>query len=164
MQLVNCRVRVTLTDGRTMLGQLLAFDKHMNLVLADCEEFRLTKKQKSTPSPKTSSDSTLGQMRRTLGMILLRGETIVSMIPESGPPPAGGNKARIPASRQMAPPTMTGRPPMGVPPPGAPPSGLAGPVPGMYGGVPGGMPMYPPPGAPMHGMPPGYPYPPPPQQ
>lgn len=155
MQMVNCRVRVTLTDGRVMLGQLLAYDKHMNLVLADCEEFRLTKKQKQKTG--STSSAALGEMRRTLGMILLRGETIVSLIPESGPPPAGGNKARVPASKQMAPPPMAGRPPMMgvVPPPGAPPVGLAGPLPGMYGMPP---PMYPPPGM----APPGYPpYPPP---
>jgi small nuclear ribonucleoprotein B and B' len=143
-----------------MLGQLLAFDKHMNLVLTDCEEFRLTKKQKQA-KPDASSAG-LGGMRRTLGMLVLRGETIVSLIPESGPPPAGGNKARVPAARQMAPPTMAGRPPMGmpgmVPPPGAP---LAGPVPGMYGVPP---PMYPSgmmPSPGMPGMPYGYPQPPP---
>lgn len=148
MQLVNCRIRVTLTDGRVMLGQMLAFDKHMNLILVDCEEFRLTKKQK-----KASNETTLGDMRRTLGMVLLRGETIVSLIPESGPPPAGGNKARVPASRQMGTqPQMAGRPAMGgVPMPGQPPTALGGPVPGMYMPPPG---MAPFPG----GMPPpGYP-------
>lgn len=164
MQMVNCRVRVTLTDGRVMLGQLLAYDKHMNLVLADCEEFRLTKKQNKAAATTATAGNGLGEMRRSLGMILLRGETIVSLIPESGPPPAGGNKARIPASKQMTPgmvrPPMPGMGP--VPPPGAPPVGLAGPIPGMYGAPPPGMMpphMYPPPGAYPH-PPPG---PPPPQ-
>lgn len=34
LQLVNYRLRVTLTDSRALTGQMLAYDKHMNLVLA----------------------------------------------------------------------------------------------------------------------------------
>jgi len=45
LQLVNYRLRVTLTDSRALTGQMLAYDKHMNLVLADCEEFRTLKKK-----------------------------------------------------------------------------------------------------------------------
>ncbi len=153
MQMVNCRIRVTLTDSRVMVGQLLAFDKHMNLVMVDCEEFRMTKKQQKQAKGLKLDSSVLGDMRRTLGMILLRGETIVSMIPESGPPPMGGNKARVPAARQMAP-NVRPMMPMGVPPPGAPPAGFSGPPPGMFGTVP---PSMPPPGM----FPPGH-YPPPP--
>jgi small nuclear ribonucleoprotein (snRNP)-like protein len=30
-------------DGRALVGQMLAYDKHMNFVLAECEEFRTVK-------------------------------------------------------------------------------------------------------------------------
>ena len=35
MGLINYRLRVTLNDGRQMTGQFLAFDTHMNMVLAE---------------------------------------------------------------------------------------------------------------------------------
>lgn len=37
MQWINYRVRIIVTDGRQMVGNLLAFDKHMNMVLSDTE-------------------------------------------------------------------------------------------------------------------------------
>ncbi len=30
-------------DGRSLVGQMLAYDKHMNFVLSECEEFRTVK-------------------------------------------------------------------------------------------------------------------------
>ena len=40
LQFVNYRMRVTIADGRQMVGKFMAFDKHLNIVLGDCEEFR----------------------------------------------------------------------------------------------------------------------------
>lgn len=125
-QMVGCRLRVTLVDGRVLIGQMLAYDKHMNLVLSECEEFRLTRKG--------ATSSGAESVRRMLGMLVLRGEEIVSATVESGAPPRGGNRPRIPAIQQQTGIATGGtgpRPPM-MAPPGGPPVGLAGPVPGMF--------------------------------
>lgn len=37
---VNYRMRLTMSDGRVIIGTFMAYDKFMNVILADSEEFR----------------------------------------------------------------------------------------------------------------------------
>ncbi|KAL4402458.1 Small nuclear ribonucleoprotein-associated protein B [Malassezia pachydermatis] len=181
MNLIDYRLRVTLNDGRQMTGQLLAFDTHMNLVLADTEEFRRIKSKKkkaSKPNKKqkvSHGDTAEGarvedadddeddedevpppvqEQKRTLGLVILRGENVISISVEAPPPEskrdaaslAPGPGRGIPAGRGAA----MGAMPMGRPPFGPPPGMPSGPPPG-FGGRP---PMGPPPG--FGGPPPGF--------
>lgn len=82
LSLINWRLKVTISDGRALIGQMLAFDKHMNLVLADCEEFRRVRPKKK-PGQETAPEQ---EMKRALGLVILRGEAVVSLSVE-GPPP-----------------------------------------------------------------------------
>ncbi|KAI4224508.1 MAG: hypothetical protein LQ349_007226 [Xanthoria aureola] len=111
-------MRVTLNDGRQMTGQMLAFDKHMNLVLADTEEFRRVKK-KPTKGAQSAPGSTApatamveSEEKRTLGLTIVRGTHIVSCSVD-GPPPADPS-ARLgtsaPGGTGGAPPTLAAGP------------------------------------------------------
>ena len=121
MQWINYRVRIVITDGRQMVGNLLAFDKHMNIVLSDTEEFRKIK-------PKRSGEPEQ-EKKRALGMLLLRGENIVSITAEAPPPPQTRKPGEgLAIGKPQAPQTNLPAPP-GL----APPSNLSlrGPPPSM---------------------------------
>lgn len=166
LQFINYRMRVTIQDNRTLIGKFLAFDRHMNLILGDCEEFR-----KIIPKGKQKGEER--EEKRPLGLVLLRGECVISLSVE-GPPPAedtrlkeqapGGPGRGAPSGRGMAMPPVSSAPPV----PNAP-MGLGGPTRGIGGPPPGmmapsrGMPVPPPfarGGPPMPGMMPGMPPPP----
>ncbi len=140
MNYINYRMRVTVQDSRHLIGTFMAFDKHMNLVLGDCEEVRVIKKKGSKPAR---------EERRTLGLVLLRGESIVSLAVEGPPVPS----KRASLQKQANQPGSVQSISRGLPPPQhqMPPPGLAG----MQGMAP---PMqmgnFPPPGMPAGGMPP----------
>lgn len=58
------RVIVELKNGRTYVGVLRAFDIHINTVLEEAEEY------------------VDGHMKRKLGMVFLRGDTITVISPQ----------------------------------------------------------------------------------
>mmetsp|Transcript_7866 Transcript_7866/g.22366 ORF Transcript_7866/g.22366 Transcript_7866/m.22366 type:complete len:206 (-) Transcript_7866:320-937(-) len=135
LKFVNYRMRVTIQDSRTLVGTFLAFDKHMNIVLADCEEFRKIKAKKGAGTAEEREE------KRTLGLVLLRGEMVVSLSVEGPPPPDNAGK-EMPTGPGIG--KAAGR---GLPaaPLGMAPVGLAGPVRGVGG--PAASLMAPPPGS-----------------
>jgi small nuclear ribonucleoprotein B and B' len=111
-------MRVTISDTRTLLGTFMAFDKHMNLVLGDCEEYRKIRSKKGEER----------EEKRTLGLVLLRGENVVSLSAEAPPLPKANKKTAVGPGVGRA----AGRG-AAVAPLAAAPKGLAGPIRGVGG-------------------------------
>ncbi|CAI4038496.1 hypothetical protein SMKI_05G1070 [Saccharomyces mikatae IFO 1815] len=87
--LIDYKLRVLTQDGRVYIGQLMAFDKHMNLVLNECIEERVPKTQlDKLRLKKDSKDGTplnIKVEKRVLGLTILRGEQILSTVVEDKP-------------------------------------------------------------------------------
>ncbi|KAJ5187398.1 hypothetical protein N7449_010392 [Penicillium cf. viridicatum] len=158
--LINYRMRVTLNDGRQMTGSMLAFDKHMNLVLADTEEFRRIKRKSKPAAGPTNAPLVEAEEKRSLGLTIVRGTQVVSCSVE-GPPPADpsarlgttgpGAAATLAAGPGISKPAGRGLP-IGL---GGPAAGVGGPPPpGGFGFPPGGFPGAPAPGFAGRGGPP----------
>lgn len=142
----------------------MAFDKHLNLVLVDSEEYRSVRSKAKNNAGSSSSRAAIVEERvekRTLGLIILRGENVVSVAVEGPPPPnmkAGASKsvgesggvvpgvARGAGRGAMPPQQPPAAAPFGVGAGGAPMGLGAAPVHGV--GMMGGMSMPPPPGPP----------------
>jgi small nuclear ribonucleoprotein len=59
----NSRVIVELKNGKQLIGKLVAFDIHINVVLDDAEEH------------------VDGQMKKKMGTLFIRGDTIIFISP-----------------------------------------------------------------------------------
>ncbi|EGV65389.1 Small nuclear ribonucleoprotein-associated protein B [Yamadazyma tenuis] len=90
-ELLHYRLKVSSIDGRSFIGNLLAFDKHMNLVLSDCEEVRIPKK--SLQDLKKGVATEPRELKTNLGLIILRGDQIVNLTIQS--PPVTNPKKRL---------------------------------------------------------------------
>ncbi|KAD2804834.1 hypothetical protein R6Q57_021633 [Mikania cordata] len=134
LQFINYRMRITIQDGRQLVGKFMAFDRHMNLVIGDCEEFR------KLPPAKGAKKNEEREDRRTLGLVLLRGEEVISMTVE-GPPPPDENRAKAVGAAALAGPGLGRAAGRGIPtaPLVQAQPGLAGPVRGIGGPAPGMM-------------------------
>jgi len=120
---VNYRMRITLQDSRVLVGIFMAFDKYMNIVIGDTEEYRTIKSKKGTGISEEK------QEKRSLGLIILRGDTVVSMTIE-GPPPPESDEKLTPGGPGIAKAAGRGLP---IAPLGGAQIGLAGPVRGVGG-------------------------------
>lgn len=67
---IHKRLKILTDDNRELTGELLVFDKHMNVVLSDVLETRPVTKKMEKEGIEGS---------RKLGLVLLRGEHVVSV-------------------------------------------------------------------------------------
>lgn len=144
-----------MVDGRQMAGQMLAFDKvsmltsfgptqetnhrtqHMNLVLADTEEFRRVKRKPNKNAAPGAAEPQFVETeeKRTLGLTIVRGAHVVSSTVE-GPPPADpsarlGKESGAPGGG--APPVISSGPGISRPAGRGMGAGLTGPAAGVGG-------------------------------
>jgi len=83
----NWKVEAITNDGRTYKGILMGVDKHMNLVMHHCDEFRYYK---------VAGEPELKEVKRNLGLMILRGDEILTVNPDRF---SGMELVEIPAKR-----------------------------------------------------------------
>lgn len=129
LRYVEHRIRVTVQDGRVLIGTFMAFDKHLNLVLSDTEEYRSMSKASSNRSSSSNNNNSSDkndnsksklsniveerQEKRLLGLIILRGENVVSIAVE-GPPPSEQRAKVMPGGPGVAKGVGRGMPPPSI--------------------------------------------------
>jgi small nuclear ribonucleoprotein B and B' len=91
---LNHRVSVSIDDHRYFVGQMLGFDSHSNIVLKDCEEYRPLTKRKAGEARET---------KRNIGLMILRGDSVVHIDVVGPPPPSGNRMAASTASAVLQP-------------------------------------------------------------
>jgi small nuclear ribonucleoprotein B and B' len=124
---LNYRVSITLHDGRRLVGQFLAYDRHMNIVISECEEYRKIKDKAGSGEER--------EVKRMLGLLLLRGESVNSLTPEA-PPSSQAGKVGQGSSGLLGKAVPVGRGAGGF----IPQTGLTAPVRGVGGPAPMGFP------------------------
>jgi small nuclear ribonucleoprotein B and B' len=68
LSFIDYRMRIAIADDRTLIGTFMAFDKHMNLVLGSCEEYRKVKRSKGSEGAGGVVEEK--EERRTLGLVV----------------------------------------------------------------------------------------------
>ena len=76
------RVVVELKNGKQYIGNLEAFDPHINMVLNDTEEHVAEEVEKEVDGKKVMVRTGNMVLKRKLGTIFLRGDTIIMILPE----------------------------------------------------------------------------------
>lgn len=86
LDLINYKLKVFTQDGRVYIGELMAFDKYMNLILSDCVEERIPRGQLMKLNSKNKEVvNSIKLEKRVLGLTILRGENVLSTVVEDKP-------------------------------------------------------------------------------
>uniref|UniRef100_A0A8C0HYM4 Sm domain-containing protein n=1 Tax=Balaenoptera musculus TaxID=9771 RepID=A0A8C0HYM4_BALMU len=110
-QHIDSRMRCILQDGQIFIGTFKAFDKHMNLILCDCDEFRKIK----------TKNVMIPQGRGTVAAAAVAAAASIAGAPTQYPP--GWATAPTPVGRATPPLGIMALPP-GIRSPMGPPIGL----------------------------------------
>lgn len=76
------KVIVELKNNKQYIGKLQAFDIHINVVLEDAEEYIEEYVEKEIDGKKVMTKTGNNIMKRKLGVVFIRGDTITIISPE----------------------------------------------------------------------------------